>query len=123
MKNSCKSYRIFQCLLFELICVVFICLSVMGKKILLVIGGNPKIDWYKVFEKETVNGDEITVEMAMWDEVCQNISFSSLVIIFVDIVSKLFGLWISVGRSSFRTSDSRIAIETSYSSTTFHSCA
>ena len=49
----------------------------MGKKILLVIGGNPKIDWYKVFEKETVNGNEITVEMAMWDEVCQNISFSS----------------------------------------------
>eukprot|EP00026_Physarum_polycephalum_P008628 Phypoly_transcript_08721.p1 GENE.Phypoly_transcript_08721~~Phypoly_transcript_08721.p1 ORF type:complete len:383 (+),score=81.77 Phypoly_transcript_08721:284-1432(+) len=39
-------------------------------KTLLVVGGNPNINWYKVFENAKIHDEEeVTVEMAHWDEI------------------------------------------------------
>ncbi len=64
----------------------------MGKKILLIVGGNPKIDWFKVFENETINGDELKIEMAMWDDVRLNAII--FILIKLDSACKLFGFWV-----------------------------
>src|SRR5690349_6099098 len=38
-------------------------------KVLLVVGGNPNINWYEVFKGAKLHGKEdIVVEMTMWDE-------------------------------------------------------
>lgn len=47
-------------------------------KTILIVGGNPSINWYKVFENAKIHGEEIQVEMAHWDGMPKLISVSYL---------------------------------------------
>lgn len=39
-------------------------------KTVLVIGGNPNLNWFEVFKDEKLHGKEdVLVDMAMWDEI------------------------------------------------------